>query len=177
MPAPLPDETRDHIRDLHAQGLSANAIAKTAGCAVSSVTRICKQLGLSFERAQTKAATEAVHLDLAARRALLQERLVAQGERLMNRIDAGDAGEWHTLVKAQGGAERPEVLPFIPVRDLRDAVWTVGTYLANEERIRKGTGDGSVDVARTVIGDVMAGLRVIASETPDVEVPEQRAGE
>ncbi|MEO3860893.1 helix-turn-helix domain-containing protein [Acrocarpospora sp. B8E8] len=75
-PRPLSDDDRDRIRELAKQGLSCNAIAKELGRAPSVISRASTKMGVTFDRSQTKAATEAHALDAAAKRALLSSHLI-----------------------------------------------------------------------------------------------------
>lgn len=57
------------LRELHGAGLSCRAIAKEMGRAPVTISRHAAELGLSFDRTQVKAATEARVADMAAVRA------------------------------------------------------------------------------------------------------------
>lgn len=61
----------DRVRDLHANGLGRNAIAEQMGRSGRTVSRIAAELGLTFDRERTKAATAAKVIDAKARRAAL----------------------------------------------------------------------------------------------------------
>lgn len=76
MGAPLSDEDRDRIRQLHADGLSRNAIAAEIGRSAGVVTKVCQQLGLSFDRSATKAAVEAAVVDAKSKRTQLANDLL-----------------------------------------------------------------------------------------------------
>ena len=58
-PAPLSDEERQQIRDLHAAGHGCNAIARQLGRDRSTISRAANDMGLTFDRARTRAATAA----------------------------------------------------------------------------------------------------------------------
>lgn len=166
----ITDEERDHIRALHAQGLSRNRIAREVGRSMTAVTTVCETLGLSFDRTRTKNATAAAALDIAERRERLRARLIGRAEYLM---DAVEAGRWRTLTKTTGGAEQEAELPFVPVRDERDAAWSIGTYLANEERLAKAGGDAKTDTAKSVIEALFDGLRTVHDEDAAVPAPRE----
>lgn len=70
---PLTDAERHQIRALHADGLSCAKIAERLGRARSTISNACKQMGLPFDRAQTRVATEARKADAQARRAELAD--------------------------------------------------------------------------------------------------------
>lgn len=68
---------RERILELHAEGVSRNAIARETGRGPGTVTRVVQAAGLSFERGpEVAAATEAKRMDNAARRARLEELLL-----------------------------------------------------------------------------------------------------
>jgi hypothetical protein len=75
MPPPA-DIDPDRLRELHARGLSCAAIAAELGVNRSTISRHARRLGLKFDRAQTRAATEAVILDGKAKRAQLANDLL-----------------------------------------------------------------------------------------------------
>ncbi|WP_406431564.1 hypothetical protein OHA59_36695 [Streptomyces sp. NBC_01589] len=61
-------EDEETLRQLHADGVSRNEIARQMGWTVGTVTSHAKRLGLSFDRSATRAAVEARQVDLTARR-------------------------------------------------------------------------------------------------------------
>lgn len=86
MAAPLTDDDRERIRQLHADGLSRNAIAAELGRSAGVVTKVCKQLGLSFDRAATKAAVEAAQVDAKAKRTQLANDLLDDAAKIREQL-------------------------------------------------------------------------------------------
>jgi len=86
--APVTDEDRRRVAELHAQGLSRNAIATQLGRSGRTISRICAehQPPLTFERTRTAAATAAKKADGAARRAALQLDALENAGRLMGQM-------------------------------------------------------------------------------------------
>ena len=83
MPArPLTQADRDQVAALHAQGFGRNAIAAKIGRSASTVTTIARDLGLSFDRTATEAATRAAVADAKARRTALMHTLLDDAARL-----------------------------------------------------------------------------------------------
>lgn len=74
-------------RELHAEGLSCNAIAKRLGVAPSTISRWAAREGLTFDRAQTAAAVKAHTVDLAAARIALAEKMLARSNELLDSLD------------------------------------------------------------------------------------------
>lgn len=85
-PSPITDADRQRVRELHSQGLGRNDIAKAIGRSASTVTKLAGELGLSFSRAATQAATDAKVADARARRADLALDLLADAERLRREL-------------------------------------------------------------------------------------------
>lgn len=86
MAAPLTDDDRERIRQLHAEGLSRNAIAEQLGRSAGVVSKICKQLGLSFDRSATKAAVEAAVIDAKAKRTQLANDLLDDAAKIREQL-------------------------------------------------------------------------------------------
>ncbi|MEJ6490718.1 helix-turn-helix domain-containing protein [Leucobacter sp. USCH14] len=87
---PDAQQTRARVADLHAQGLSRNAIAREIGCSPSTVSKHSKLLGLSFDRTATAAAVAAQTVDLASRRAALVDRMMKLAEDTLSEIEGGE---------------------------------------------------------------------------------------
>ncbi len=81
-PRPITDDDRRQVAELHSQSLTRNAIAREMGRSGRTVSRIAADLGLTFERAQVRAATEARKQDAKARRAQLALDLLDDAARL-----------------------------------------------------------------------------------------------
>lgn len=86
MAKPISDTVRQTILDLHSVGQSRNAIAKAAGVAPSTVSKVCHAEGLTFDRTQTRAAVAAKTMDVKAARAQLKEDLLADAQRLRKQL-------------------------------------------------------------------------------------------
>lgn len=89
----LPESERQRISALHGEGLSRNAIAREMGCSSSTVSKICKELDLSFDRSSTENATRAKVIDSKAVRAAIALDTLAATQDLTavirNRISRG----------------------------------------------------------------------------------------
>lgn len=82
-----PDEL-DRIRDLHAEGKSCRQIASDMGRAFSSVSRHCRDMGLTFDTAGTQQATEVRTTANKAKRAILESRLLDEAADLLDQLHA-----------------------------------------------------------------------------------------
>lgn len=85
-PNPVTDADHQRVRELHAQGKSRNAIAEEIGRSGRTVSRIAKELGLTFDRERTRAATEAKKDDARAKRAALALALLDDAQRLRRQL-------------------------------------------------------------------------------------------
>lgn len=83
----LPDEDRDRILALHAEGKTRNDIAREVGRSGSTVSRVVRHAGLSFDRASTIEATKARQADLAEMRADLEMRYLERAAELLEQMD------------------------------------------------------------------------------------------
>lgn len=83
---PLTDDERQAIRDLHAQGHGCNEIARRIDRNPATVSRAAARLGLSFDRAETMAATQARRADAAAQRSKLMLEYLADARRLREQL-------------------------------------------------------------------------------------------
>ncbi|MFD0347324.1 hypothetical protein ACFQ0M_17200 [Kitasatospora aburaviensis] len=119
------DEDYDNVRRLHAQGLGRNEIMRATGRSANLVSRLAREMGLSFVRGpEVAVATEARRQDLAARRIALAEQLQADAENLRAQM-------WQpTVVYAFGGPTNSysehvldEALPPTRRRSWRPPAW------------------------------------------------------
>lgn len=85
MPAPLSDEQRAAVLETARRpGATRNAVARQVGVSPSTVSRICADDGIDFDRTQTEIAVRARIVDLKAARVglatdLLDDVAVARG--------------------------------------------------------------------------------------------------
>lgn len=82
-----PEEYDECERIIRANpGISRNEVARRMGRSAYSVTKMAHSRGLTFDRTKTRAATEAMVADAAARRAALAEALLNDAERLRREL-------------------------------------------------------------------------------------------
>ncbi|TFV32288.1 helix-turn-helix domain-containing protein [Streptomyces sp. T1317-0309] len=152
---PIDDDDREQVRKLHAAGQTRNQIATAIKRSPSTVTKIAKELGLTFDRAAEVATATTVRLaDLAARRAAMAEKLQGLAERELVRAESP------TMYWAWGGKdheydERQQPMPTAP--DRRAIVSAIGTALDKSLKLVPPKEDGAQE-SKSVIGDLMAGL-------------------
>jgi predicted transcriptional regulator len=78
-------EDEERLRQLHADGVSRNEIARQMEWSVGTITNHAQRLGLSFDREAIRAATDARQVDLKDRRQRIQEQLLDLAERAIER--------------------------------------------------------------------------------------------
>ncbi|NAE18265.1 helix-turn-helix domain-containing protein [Enterococcus hirae] len=168
---PVTDGERQRVVALHGEGKGRNEIARDLGRAPATITKIAHELDLSFDRHDTGDLAEARRTrsaDLKERRQRIQEKMLVQAEGLLDELAAGT---WQTILRGSEGREEETILDFVPVRDRKDAVWAVGTYLANDERLERANGDSGVETAKSVVGTLMEGLRTLYRDSDDESRP------
>ncbi|BAC73234.1 hypothetical protein AQJ43_23710 [Streptomyces avermitilis] len=104
------------LRQLHADGVSRNAIARQMGFAVGTITNHARRLGLSFDREAVRAATDARQVDLKDQRQQAQQRLMDFFNHQLDRAESRYlvTGWTHT------GAPVAEWLQEPPARETKD---------------------------------------------------------
>lgn len=87
MPAPLSDDERTRILELHAEGVSRNDIARQLQRSPGVVSKVVAAAGKSFDRGgQVAAATQAKQQDNRARRAALESRFLDEANLLLDQL-------------------------------------------------------------------------------------------
>ncbi|MFI6904872.1 helix-turn-helix domain-containing protein [Nonomuraea sp. NPDC050394] len=163
---PLTDDERTQIRQLHAQDLGCNAIAKQLGRDRSTISRAAAAMGITFDRKQTRQATEARAADNAARRAQLASDLLADAARLRKQL-------WEPCtIHSFGGRdnvynEHPVDEP--PFRDKRDIMSTVGVAVEKALRLTDYDANSGASEARSMLSAIAEALEVAAANLPDEE--------
>ena len=167
MPA-ITDEQRQQVLRLHRNGEGRNAIAATVGISAGSVTKICHDAGLSFDRAATEQATKSRKADLAARRAELELHFVQDAARLREQLwqpatyrqlgkFADEKGEG-----GSGGRQWTEVVewtqPTPTYMDQLKIVQAASTAVAAAQRISDSAANVDNDHAKSMLGQLMLGL-------------------
>jgi hypothetical protein len=153
--------------DMHAAGLTLTACAKGLGRSKTAVSRRAKTLGLTWDRAQTKAATAAVVADNKSRRAAIEAGLLDDVQRLRAQMFAP--------CKAFnfGGKDNTynEVALDQPVfADQLRIMQAATTAVDRSLKIAVHDSDSGAGPAKSLLSELMKGLR-IAYEEPKDPVP------
>lgn len=154
----ISEDQKTQVLALHAQGLARNEIARRVGISAGSVTNICRDAGLTFDRSETKQATEARQVDLAAGRIRLAEKMLAASEDMLDRIDD------EYVVYNFGGKDNTfeqRTLDSAPVEVRRNVITTAGITFDKLTRIVERS-DTGLDQAVGVIDTLAAGFTAVA---------------
>lgn len=152
---PLTDGERDRIRQLHAAGTTRNDIARDLGRSPASVSKVCADLGLTFDRTAVQAATEARKADAASRRAILELDLLDDAARLRKQL-------WQSARYIDHGGkdyDRVEWTQDEPTAvDKLKLMQAVGVAIDRSLKLAEHDSDQGVDQAKSMLGDLMTQL-------------------
>ncbi|MBC6496096.1 hypothetical protein [Microbacterium sp. 4-7] len=163
----ISEDQKAQVLALHAEGVARNEIARRVNIAAGSVTNICRDAGLTFDRSETKQATEARAVDLAAGRIRLAEKMLAASEGMLDVID----GPYE--VYNFGGKDNTfesRVLDSAPVEVRRNIITTAGITFDKLTRIVEKSDTGleqAVGVLDTLAEGFRAAADIYRGETPN----------
>lgn len=160
---PVTDEEKAEIRRLHGEGVSCRKIGEAIGRPAGTVSIIAKDMGLSFDREQTRAATDAKVEDNRARRAALIEWQYKRALKLAGRLD-GDT--WLTATRTQQGALTDE-LDFVPTDDELSLARAIGQYAKTAAELEKVDAGSGTEGAKSMLGDLISRLRARQDDAGD----------
>ncbi|MYX67369.1 hypothetical protein K388_05572 [Streptomyces sp. KhCrAH-43] len=156
----------DRLRELHAQGLGRNAIAREMGLANSVVSRTAEHLGLSFDRSKIEAANRARLIDLAERRSLLAEDLIGDAERL--RAEVWEPRTYWDWGGKDHDYDEREHQP--TAADKRALIGAAGMAIDRSLKLAPAEVSSGVDAAKSMlgsIGEALAGFVRAEDDLPD----------
>ncbi|GIJ10743.1 helix-turn-helix domain-containing protein [Micromonospora andamanensis] len=155
-PKPVGPDDHELVRELHAQHLSRNEIARRIGRSGRTVSRIADHLGLTFERGDlVKAATEARKIDARAKRAALANALLDDAERMRRQL-------WQPADYVDhGGKEFIRVdwtTPEPTFADKTKIMQAVGIAVDRAVKLDEYDADPGIDAAKSMLGALARGL-------------------
>ncbi|MCX4540487.1 helix-turn-helix domain-containing protein [Streptomyces sp. NBC_01565] len=151
---PVTDETRADVRRLHAEGLGRNEIARRLNRSPRTVSVICEEAGLTFDRTATAVATAAAAVDARARRLALIERYHQQIERILDRLDR----QSHEVREVSFGKVVSYTVDELPAQDIRNLMTAVVTANTQAAKLEALDSDNGVNDAKSMLGQLAAGL-------------------
>lgn len=153
---PVTQADYDAVKQLHAQGLGRNEIARRIKRGERTVSRLAAEQGLSFDRAgATAAATAAKKADAASRRARLQVDALEAAERLLEQMFQP------ALVYNFGGKENSyesRTLNEPPFADKRSIAVALQALTNTAIRLAEYDKATNVDQAKSMLGDLAGAL-------------------
>lgn len=135
---PVDAQLRARVIDLHAKGVGRNDIARLTGTSTSTVSRLVKESGASFDTTQTEVATRNRLADLAEMRSRLAVKLVAKAHDLVDDMDV------EFLAYNFGGKDNTyeeHLLPKPPTASLRDLMQSATVAAKTSMEITKFDSD------------------------------------
>lgn len=168
------DEDRRAVRELHAQGLGRNAIARALNRGGRTISILAAEQNLSFDRSATEEATRARMADLAEKRTILAEALVDDALRLSAQV-------WQPAkVFNFGGKDNSyEVrdVPEPPAADKRALMAAATSAAAQSLRLVPPTADSGAGEAVSMVGKLFTGLAEVADRLKAEEAGTEEASE
>lgn len=160
---PVTDEERATVRELHAEGVSRNEIARRLKRSGKTVSEIAVELGLTFDRAVlTEAATRARVADARERRAALIDRAYARAEALFDRLEAAEDSGYKFTATTVKGIETAR-LDHVPAQDEKALAGAAGQYLAQAARLEALDSGSGHDEDRGILAGI---ARALGWQTP-----------
>lgn len=151
---PVTEQTKADVRRLHAQGLGRNAIARELSRSPRTISVICEEAELTFDRTATAVATQAAALDARARRAALIQRYYAQAEKILDRLERDE----HNLVEVSLGKVVRYKAADLPSADVRNLIQSSSAAANQAAKLEALDNNGGVDDAKSMLGQLAAGL-------------------
>lgn len=158
---PVTEEDYQRVRELHAQGLGRNEIARQIGRAQRTVSVIAAELGLTFDTSMTEDATRARVAQLAALRADTAVDLHLDALKLTQQL-------WEpTTVFSFGGKDNTFASRQVdepPAADKKALMTAAGIALEKSLRLVPPADDTGADAARSLVGQLLSGLTAVHRE-------------
>ncbi|MDC2953376.1 hypothetical protein PO587_02780 [Streptomyces gilvifuscus] len=154
-------EDEDTLRQLHADGVSRNEIARQMEWSVGTITNHAQRLGLSFDREAVRAATDARQVDLKDRRQRLQKQLLDLAERAIERTGS----EYLVTGFDHLGQFVSRMVPQPPARETKDLTAAAMSALARfDAKAREDAGDPGKEQARGFLQGLSDAMATAARE-------------
>ncbi|MES9804931.1 hypothetical protein [Streptomyces cinereoruber] len=170
------EEDEQRVRELHAEGLGRNEIARRTGRGPRTVSIIAARLGLDFDRTATEEATRARMADLAEKRAILAEALTDDALRLSAQV-------WEpATIHSFGGKEHTynsrDVDEPLAV-DKKNLMAAATAAAAQSLRLVPPAADTGAHAARSMLGKLFTDIGEVLKEQQAVEeaTSEEEEGE
>ncbi|UUU21706.1 helix-turn-helix domain-containing protein [Streptomyces sp. DSM 40750] len=158
---PVTDDDYELVRQLHAQGLGRNQIAREIDRAQRTVSVIAAELGLVFDTSMTEDATRARVAQLAALRADTAVDLHLDAMKLTQQM-------WEpATIYNFGGKDntyRDKHVNEPPSGDKKNLMAAAGIALEKSLKLVPPADDAGAGEARSMLGQLMSGLKAVYDE-------------
>ena len=158
---PLSPEERAEIVRLAREGKGRNEIARLTKRSLRTVSLLCADAGITFDRTATAVATEARKTDARARRTAILERIYARVERILDQLDDADNGLFPFTASSINGIETVR-LDHVPGQEEKALATALSQYLTQAAKLEALDGDPNVEAARSMLGSLAEGLNKLA---------------
>lgn len=159
--APVTDEDRAEMARLHAEGHGRNEIARRVNRAQRTVSVECAKMNLIFDVTMTEIATRHRVAHLEEKRSILADALTDDALRLSEQA-------WQpTTVFHFGGKDNTyeeKTFPEAPAAEKRLLMTAATAAAAESRRLVPPSEDTGAAAGRSMIGQLMAGLRSVYDE-------------
>ncbi|MFD8072166.1 hypothetical protein ACFV3E_05885 [Streptomyces sp. NPDC059718] len=145
------EEDEERLRQLHADGVSRNEIARQMDWAVGTITKHARRLGLSFDREATRAATEARQVDLTEQRQRARQVLMDHFFRKIERA----SGPYRLTGFNHVGAFVSRVVDEPPARETKDLTAAAVQALMAAEKLAGDSGREEAQGLLRTLGEAM----------------------
>jgi hypothetical protein len=151
---PVQPDERARIKELHGQGLTRNEIAERIGRGTGTVSRVAAELGLSFDRESTKAATEAKAADNRARRVAAIARFYDQSDKIFDRLDRTR----HLLKEVSAGKLVEYEADDLPAQDLRSLIQAANAAVTSAVKLEQVDARSGAEGAASMLEGISRAL-------------------
>ncbi|MEV2249393.1 helix-turn-helix domain-containing protein [Streptomyces sp. NPDC050147] len=171
---PVTDEDREAVRELHAQSLGRNEIARRLNRSPRTISVIAAELHLTFDTTMTEDATRARVAQLAEKRAILADALTDDALRLSAQL-------WQpATIYNFGGKDNTyeeKQVDEPPASDKRQLITAATAAAAQSLRLVPPSEDGGAEQARSMVGQLLTGLASVYREQQTQEPASEGDGD
>lgn len=158
---PVDDLTRVKIQDAARDGKKTrNALAREFSVAGETVTRICAEVGITFDRTMTETAVRAHSIDVTKDRLLLVQEMLAEAREQMDLVNAP------FLVWSFGGMDgniHSHLLDSAPLSERNMAMRSAATAFDKATKVLERSTEGLSD-AHSLLDSLATGFAKAALE-------------
>ncbi|MEU6651289.1 hypothetical protein ABZ904_18050 [Streptomyces sp. NPDC046900] len=156
-------EDEETLRQLHADGVSRNEIARQMGWAVGTVTNHARRLGLNFDREAVRAATDARQIDLRA----MRQREIEGALELAQEARERALSQYELTGFDHLGTPVSRILRRPPAREFKDFTTAHSSAMTTVTKLEAVDKESGVDTAKGALGSLGAVLTALYGQ-PEV---------